>query len=104
MYPYLCHFIISGVWSQHNNHHEDRIFKIKICTFSPKCTEVEDIEYHYEEATQSATDVVAGTTTTNNLDHPESAVVTTKISKSKKESLAQSYSYEKTLGNEIGVR
>ena len=104
MYPYLCNFILSGVWSQHNNHKEDRIFKIKICTFSPKCTELESIKYHYQQATSSVTDVVAGTSTKDNLNHPESGSITTTISKSKQESLAKSYSYERSKGHEIGVR
>ena len=104
MYPYLSHFIISGIWSQHNNHKEDRIFQLKICTISPKCTELESIEYDYDNTVNSVTDVVAGTATKDNLNHPLLGSITATISTSKQESLAQSYSYERTEGHEIGVR
>ena len=104
MYPYLCHFIISGVWSMHNNKKEDRIFYLNICTFSPKCPELDSITYDYNNTVSSVTDVVAGTATKDNLNHPESGTITATISTSKQESLAQSYSYERTEGNEIGVR
>ena len=104
MYPYLSHFIISGVWSQHNNHKEDRIFKLKICTFSPKCTELDFIHYDYDNAIKSNSEVVAGTASNNNLNHPVSGSITTTISKSKQESLTQSYSYERSKGHEIGLR
>ena len=60
--------------------------------------------YHYDQKTTSVVAVIAGTTTKDNLNHPESGEITTTISKSKQESLSESYSYERSKGHEIGVR
>ena len=80
------------------------MFRLQLCTLSPKCTELESIVYHYDQQTTSVVAVIAGQTTKDNLNHPVSGEITTTISKSKQESLSESYSFTRTKGHEIGVR
>ena len=83
----------------------DCLSECKSGSLSSNCTELESIEYHYDKMVSSSViDVVAGKTTKDNLNHPESGSITTTISQNSQESLAQSYSYERSKGNEIGVR
>ena len=62
------------------------------------------MKYDYDHAVMSSQTVMAGETTKDNLDHPESGTITTTISRSQQISLSQSFSFQKTTGNEIGFR
>ena len=41
--------MISGVYSEHSNSAEDRIFHLHICTLSPRCSELKEIVYDYDK-------------------------------------------------------
>jgi len=94
--------VIAGVKSWHHSRHEDRRFRLNICTLSPKCTELFDIKYHYDKAITSTAEVIAGQTKKDNMNHPQPGEMTTTFERSKQESLAQSYSFQRTKGHEFG--
>ena len=96
--------MISGVLSIHDNKKEDRRFRLLICKLSPKCTELESIVYDYDSTIVDQSEQICGKTTKDNLNHPVSGSFTTEIWKTSQESLADSYSFSKTSGYEVGGR
>jgi len=92
--------VIAGAYSEHSNSAEDRIFHLHICTLSPRCSELKEIVYDYDKMKTSSKTTIVGESIKDNLNHSEAGTILSKITKSNQETLAESYSYEKTEGDQ----
>ena len=96
--------LISGVSSTHSNSKEDRKFYLDICVLTPKCSKLKSVEYYWDDAEESSEIIVAATTKHNQLDSSTADPVTCTISNTQQETLGQSYSYQRTSGQEMTAR
>jgi hypothetical protein len=93
--------VIAGVSSTHSNSKEDRKFYLDICVLTPKCSKLKSVEYYWDDAEESSEIIVAATTKHNQLDSSTADPVTCTISNTQQETLGQSYSYQRTSGQEM---
>lgn len=96
--------LISGVSSHHSNKKEDRIFYLDICTLVPKCSKLKEVIYYWDDAKESTEMVIAANEIHNQLNSSTQDSVTCTIEYSGQQTLSQSYSYQRTAGQEMTAR
>ena len=107
MYSYL----IPGIRSQHDNHHEDRKFFFTICELRPKdevtrCTELVKVKYDINFTTINQTKVILAKKTMINNDDFKNKTWNPSYSADGSEGPVpfHSYSFERTEGHEMYAR
>ena len=102
MYSYL----IPGIRSQHDNHHEDRKFFLIICELRPRCTELVEVKYDNSNfnVINETEVIIQKKTMTNNDIFDKTWNTSYSADESEVPVPFTSYSFERTEGHEMFVR
>ena len=99
-------YLIPGISSQHDNHHEDRKFFLIICELRPRCTELVEVKYdssNFNTINQTKV-ILAKETMTNNEDFDKPWIPSYSTDESERPVPFKSYSFERTEGHEMFSR
>ena len=99
-------YLIPGVSSQYDNHHEDRKFFLTICELRPRCTELVEVKYDNSNfnVINETEVIIEKKTMTNNDDFMKPWNPTYSTDESEGQVPFTSYSFERTEGHEMFER